>query len=351
MKSEPNIGRAAIASTLYSEYGVDVERVSFWPVGEASYGYVVDLAGGKRYFIKLLNAALSTHQPALRHLGSFVPLAAALAEASLPVSRPVLTRSGRPHATLGQYSLLAFEYVSGNTLGEKPWPVACYADLGATVGRLHSLTDDLTALTPDRDVLAVPTKADLRTLLQDLEGIGDQDGPARQALHDAVCPHRDAVLGHHDDMSVLLQAARARGPSWVLCHTDLTGGNLISVPGGPVHVIDWEGAGLAPREFDLAFFVDDPYSERFGSFLSAYQTVAHIEDLDANAFAFRMYHRNFEDFCEGCRFVLDEDVSEEELAHAVQVVVDDCVEDWPNFHRGREKVERHLQAWRHAGGH
>jgi len=148
MKSEPNIGRAAIASTLYREYGVEVERVSFWPVGEASYGYVVDLAGGKRYFIKLLNAGLSTHQPALRHLGRFVPLAAALAEAGLPVSRPVLTRSGGTHAMLGQYSLLAFEYVSGSTLGEKPWPVACYADLGATVGLLHSLTDDLTPPDP-----------------------------------------------------------------------------------------------------------------------------------------------------------------------------------------------------------
>ncbi|WP_396019889.1 phosphotransferase family protein [Bacillus sp. SD088] len=37
---------------------------------------------------------------------------------------------------------------------------------------------------------------------------------------------------------------------FVFCHGDLWGGNLIQ-KGTDIHVIDWESAILAPREYDL----------------------------------------------------------------------------------------------------
>ena len=59
----------------------------------------------------------------------------------------------------------------------------------------------------------------------------------------------------------------------------------------------------------------------------------------------RMYHRNFEDFVEGARFVLEQDLDDTELDHPLDIVLNDGVYDWPYFSVGARKHKEFMRLW------
>jgi spectinomycin phosphotransferase len=77
----------------------------------------------------------------------------------------------------------------------------------------------------------------------------------------------------------------------VLCRGDLIGDNLLRDRTGPLWVVDWDGAALAPRERDLALFA----GQGFERFLDSYQRAAGAHDLDPDLVAFFLLRRNLDD--------------------------------------------------------
>ena len=345
MQTEPDIAHDSIVTAIHDHYGLELQELRFHPAGEASYGFVVSLNEGRSLFLKVLDPMLTTHTTAIAHLDEVLPLSLTLSEKGLPVSRPLQGRTGRLHAEVDRFVLVAFEYLDGPTLGEKPWSSELYGQLGTSVGRLHSLTSELNELIPPRDGTAIPSRGEIIALLDQIEAASDSPRSARRILSEVVTPLRSQVLRYHEVMSRLSEKVQETQADWVLCHTDLTGGNLIRGQGGTVHIIDWEGACLAPREFDLAFFCDEPFEERYGRFLEEYVRISGVVPLSEDAFVLRMYHRNFEDFVEGSRFVLEQDLDNAELDHALNVVLNDGVYDWPYFSAGARKHKEFMRFW------
>lgn len=288
MQTRPEITQGSIDAALQEGYGLALQGLEFWPSGEASYGFIASLKDGDSLFLKILDPTLATHGMAIAHLDEVLPLSLALSEAGLPVSRPMESREGSLQTEIDRFILVAFEYLNGGTLGEKPWSADLYAQLGAAVGRLHSLTSELAELTPPRDGTRIPSRAEINALLDQIKAAGDSDRAARRTLAETVTPLRTQVLQYHEVMSELADKVQQTRADWVLCHTDLTGGNLIRGGDGTVHIIDWEGACLAPREFDLAFFADEPFEERYGRFLEEYAGASGVVELSERAFLLRM---------------------------------------------------------------
>jgi len=288
VQTRPEITQGSIDAALQEGYGLALQGLEFWPSGEASYGFIASLKDGDSLFLKILDPTLATHGMAIAHLDEVLPLSLALSEAGLPVSRPMESREGSLQTEIDRFILVAFEYLNGGTLGEKPWSADLYAQLGAAVGRLHSLTSELAELTPPRDGTRIPSRAEINALLDQIKAAGDSDRAARRTLAETVTPLRTQVLQYHEVMSELADKVQQTRADWVLCHTDLTGGNLIRGGDGTVHIIDWEGACLAPREFDLAFFADEPFEERYGRFLEEYAGASGVVELSERAFLLRM---------------------------------------------------------------
>ena len=343
MRTPPNIPHESFTTVLSVAYGFDLKSLQFWPHGEASYGFV---ASGfeSTLFLKVLDPDLATHGIAIEHLDQVVSLTQALADVSLHVGRPIETADGEPYTKIDQFTLIAFEYLDGETLGEKPWSPDHYDGLGRSVGLLHSLTERLASLTPVRNGIAIPTRDELCDLFDRIDAAGRSPRAARRKLSEVTAPLRTEALRHHEVMTGLSEDVQATRSDWVLCHTDLTGGNLIACDGS-CFIIDWEGACIAPREFDLAFFADQPYEDRYGRFLSEYACATNVGELNADTFIFRMYQRNFEDFVEGSCFVLEQDTSDEELDHALDVVLNDSVFDWAHFSQGARKHRDLTATW------
>ncbi|NKB72178.1 MAG: phosphotransferase [Candidatus Latescibacteria bacterium] len=346
MQTAPNIAHETIATALRSHYDFALQNLEFWPTGEASYGFIATLDGAPPLFLKILDPTLATHHIAIAHLDRVLPLILALSEAGLPLSRPLQTGNGALHTAVNRFHLVALEYLDGATLGEKPWPAAVYPQLGRAVGRLHALTAELARYIPPRDGTSIPSRQDLETLLADIEAAANSPIKARRKLSAIVTPLRQQALDYHATMAALAAQVHETRPTWVLSHTDLTGHNLIRTKNGVVHLIDWEGACLAPREFDLAFFSDEPYEKCYGPFLEEYARTSGISDFHEAAFLLRMYHRNFEDFVEGAKFVLQQDLDVAELDHALEVLLEDGVYDWPYFAAGEKKHREFMRLWR-----
>lgn len=49
---------------------------------------------------------------------------------------------------------------------------------------------------------------------------------------------------------------------------------------------------------------------------------------------------------EGSRFVLEQDLDDAELDHALGIILEDCVHDWPYFSHGMRKHREFLRIWR-----
>ncbi len=120
--------------------------------------------------------------------------------------------------------------------------------------------------------------------------------------------------------------ARAIGKEKVLCHTDIHGDNLIMDRQGNLHILDWEGAILAPPEHDLFFFA---WEDRFVDvFLTNYEREFGQVSLNGDVFGFYYYRRNLEDLTDWLVRILYENTQEEQNRNDLDGIVEDCVSGW-----------------------
>ena len=342
MQTAPDISEDVLAEVLRSEYDFDLRELQFWPHGEASYSFICSNAH-RQVFLKLYDPGLPAQESGTHRFHRVLPLVRALAGLGLRVNIPIETSRGDFSSRIDGYMLVAFEYIDGSTLGEKPWTSVIYSGLGDSIGRLHRQTAAWQHLLPSSQGIAIPSQSEIDELVQQIETGSCSPRRARAKLARELLPRRRELYAHHQRLSELSAVVQSSQDGWVLCHSDLTGGNLIR-SGNDVTIIDWDGVCLAPREFDLAFFSDEPFEDKYGPFLRAYAE-HEIPDLSADAFIFRMYQRNIEDFVEGARFVLEQDTNDEELDHALEVALEDGVYDWRLFETGERKHREFVERW------
>ena len=122
-------------------------------------------------------------------------------------------------------------------------------------------------------------------------------------------------MPHADDLERLLDAARSfqraareREVTFVLCHTDAPGGNVMRGAAGKLWIIDWETARLAPPEHDLWML-----HARLPAVLSAYEAaLGHPISLDLDLLGFYFYRRVLEDLAVDVNMILHENTRGEE---------------------------------------
>ena len=69
------------------------------------------------------------------------------------------------------------------------------------------------------------------------------------------------LLGRQETLREEARKLKEENLPFVLCHTDIHGGNLIRDPQGKLWLIDWENVMLAPKEADLFAFCEEEYAD------------------------------------------------------------------------------------------
>lgn len=147
-----------------------------------------------------------------------------------------------------------FPYIEGQSGFEAPLSHAQWLRLGNVLRRLHD------AEVPESLQRALPTlrlEADALTTVGRWLQPGDALPVAQDRLGSAFLAvwelRRERIAEVHRRASELHDELRDERPPLRLCHTDLHAGNLLMGNEGNLHLIDWDGLSLAPRERDLMF--------------------------------------------------------------------------------------------------
>ncbi|AWH45752.1 aminoglycoside phosphotransferase family protein [Stenotrophomonas sp. ZAC14A_NAIMI4_1] len=147
-----------------------------------------------------------------------------------------------------------FPYIEGQSGFEAPLSARQWQRLGEVLRRLH--TADLPAALAEglpRQPLSCDALHEAGRWLQQPTTLPTAQDRWGRAFHAVWERHRARIATLHDRAQGLQQALAGRVPCLRLCHTDLHAGNVLMGHDGALHLIDWDGLSLAPRERDLMF--------------------------------------------------------------------------------------------------
>jgi thiamine kinase-like enzyme len=326
---------------LEREYGLTIERLTYLKQAWVAHCYAVDCAGGERYFCKLYDQERQARTYA-RDLEFYLSLSDQLYEKQLlpGIAHPVATRHKQFAVSYNGALLILFHWIPGQTIGFERFPDHVLEKVAALVGRLHASTAHIEWPNPPREAFDLPFEENLLKGLDLLEGVTPADTLGKRGLRQLLLPRRDEIEALLERLGELQALVRAKDKAMVMCHTDLHGGNLMRDDQGMLHIVDWEGAWLAPPEHDLFFFA---WEERFWElFLPPYERAFHPVRLDSATFGFYCYRRNLEDLAEWVVRILYEENGEAQDREDLQGIAEDCISGWPTLERTIADIEIRL---------
>jgi len=106
---------------------------------------------------------------------------------------------------------------------------------------------------------------------------------------------------------------RSRSASFVLCHADLHGGNILIDAQGKLFIVDWDTLMLAPKERDL-MFIGAGIGKGWDNPLHAHHFYQGYGagDVDPFGIAYYRYERIVEDIAAYCQEILESDPSSQD---------------------------------------
>jgi hypothetical protein len=105
-------------------------------------------------------------------------------------------------------------------------------------------------------------------------------------MFEIVSRHSDGIREAVEEGRRLRDLVTGRTGDWVLCHSDLGGGNILKDGTGALSVVDWDEMRLSPMEKDFRHLVD---MSRVDTALSSYLGVRPEARPDADTLAFFLY--------------------------------------------------------------
>ncbi len=239
-------GVEQLAEHLHASYGARVEAIEELDLGV----FRVDLADGARWVARLFPAERPHEQAsgdaeALRYL----------AQAGYPAER---CAAAEPVSVLEGQSVLVTGFVQDVPRAGRREAIRAaggLAAVGSLLGRLHALPADPATARPGgawHHLADGGPAKELAALARLLAETGRPAGSSAAGLYDRLV----------DEVEVLDDAA---GLPECFVHPDFVVANIVAPPTGGLVVIDWSGAGRAPRLWSLAFLL---WSVGFGGDLS-----------------------------------------------------------------------------------
>jgi spectinomycin phosphotransferase len=298
-RDDPGLDLNPIAACLDAKYDLRVSSITFLPLGYDLNAaiYKVIAKGGTAYFLKIRFGPV-------RESGLLVPWA--LSERGIQnVLAPLQTRTAELWCSCDGSSLVLYPYIAGETALVAWMTDDQWAQFGATLQAVHSsgLAEEFHGRLPV-ETFALPSGILVRRILDLLDSTIFENVVAAQfaAFWREQAGRIRQMLARAEQLGRRLQS---KSFGHVLCHADIHAGNILVGDDGQIHLIDWDGPLIAPRERDLLFVVGSmiarvviPREEEL--FFAGYGPV----DIDSEALIYYRYERIVEDLGEIGRSVL-----------------------------------------------
>lgn len=280
-----------IKSILKDFYDIEITDVLPQQGGWASLAYKV-FNKNQSYFLKVYEKGRASTPKLTALIDQYSPILVWLMNNSNlngKITVPLITSSGEYKYEDENSIYLLYDYIEGETIGERNLTDDQVRQLSKMITELHSFGNEIPVETAAIiEEFEVPFLHMLRQLLQ--KGRNDFPSDLWELIHSYI-PQFNNLIHTVEEHSQNLKNSKLR---MALCHTDLHNWNLMQ-SGQELILIDWEGLKLAPPEADMMFLVDKPY---FNEFLSIYQKTHKEFEINPHALQFYQGRRRLEDICE-----------------------------------------------------
>jgi spectinomycin phosphotransferase len=246
MLEKPNISDELIISRLQEEYNFHVIQLSFLPIGADSRTavYRVVTAEGITYFLKLRK---NFEEVIVR-----VPLF--LREHGVEaILVPCETKSKQHWADFSEYNIILYPFIEGKNGFEINLTDEHRRILGAACKGIHNaeLPPELQSLIR-KENFALGWREDMRKYQAQVENNVFTDSTAAK-LAEFMRYKQKEITRLVERTEQLAAELQSKPWEFVLCHSDIHGGNILIADTGELYVVDWDDPILAPKERDLMF--------------------------------------------------------------------------------------------------
>ncbi|MCB0107772.1 MAG: aminoglycoside phosphotransferase family protein [Caldilineaceae bacterium] len=302
MIEPPNLSTVSLKEMIDQAYAISPQSLTFLPIGNDATAalFRVDAADGT-YLCKLKRGPV---EPA----GLAVPYHL-YQQGMTAVVAPLPTRTGKLATPCDAFTLILYPYIAGETgmtVGLSP---VQWQNFGRLLRQLHDvvLPADLVQQLP-HESFTLRWQDTLLTLDQRIQRLHHTD-PVAQELAVLWRARRDEIWRIVERTGALGQQLQAAPPPLVLCHADIHTANLLVDPEGALHIVDWDGVMLAPKERDLMFVTERANVQHLHeqAFFAGY---GHVT-IDPVAFAYYRYEWVVQELADyGRRILLRDDLDE-----------------------------------------
>jgi len=247
MTEKQSVSPQHIIDCLNINYGITVTSLHFLSIGadrNASI-YKAETQGGQSYFVKLKRGHCYDISVAI--------LALLQASGIQQIIPPLKTINGELTQHINDSTLTVYPFVDGqngfcHNLTNDQW-----ITLGKTLRQVHEF-----AVPPSikdrirKEIYSPKWREAVRSLDAHMDEplTGDETTLKLQAFMKA---HRALIHRLIDRAESLSQKVQAQSPEFVLCHSDIHGGNVLIDKSGSIFIVDWDDPIMAPKERDLMF--------------------------------------------------------------------------------------------------
>ena len=238
---------ALIVSCLHNAYGLEVTTLTLLPLGadlNASV-YKAQTKNETPYFIKLKCG----HQ----HEMSIAILELLHAAGIQQIILPIKTLHGQSTQLIEGHTLIVYPFIEGengfnHTLTGQQWMT-----LGKTLRQVHEIDVPVSLQKQVRkEGYSSKWREAVRLFYSQIEAEPAGDEFALQFVK--VMKEKKALICHLVERAEELgQKLQNQASQFVLCHSDIHGGNVLIDKDGALYIVDWDEPIMAPKERDLMF--------------------------------------------------------------------------------------------------
>jgi spectinomycin phosphotransferase len=247
MEQKQSLSPQYIIDFLNINYDIAVTTLTFLPLGADMNAlvYKAETRDGSSYFVKLKRD---------HHYDISVTILALLQASGIQqIIPPIKTIDGELTQPVNDFTLTVYPFVDGQNgfcynLTDDQW-----VTLGKLLRQVHEF--DVPLSIKDRirkETYAPKWRETVRSLYAHIDGNLAGDETASK-LKTFMKEHR-AVINHLVNRAECLsQMIQEQSPEFVLCHSDIHGGNVLIDENSSFYIVDWDEPIMAPKERDLMF--------------------------------------------------------------------------------------------------
>lgn len=247
MTEKHTLSLQCIIDCLNTNYDIEVNTLILLPIGadmNASV-YKAETQNGLSYFVKL--------KCGHRFDVSLAILALLHASGIQQIILPIKTTNDELTQHINDFTLTVYPFVDGQNgfcynLTNDQW-----VTLGKVLRQVHEF--DVPLAIKDRirkETYSGKWREAVRSLDAHIDGnlTGDESALKLRAF---MKEHRAVIHRLVNRAESLSQKIQEQSSEFVLCHSDIHGGNVLIDGNGAIYIVDWDEPIMAPKERDLMF--------------------------------------------------------------------------------------------------